>query len=1392
MIPRHLGAGTSRHFIASSYLDFSTARRPRPDLRARPFSAAESLAGILPLAGTFPASHRAEYLAELDCLRAENHPELFVEALISLGQRWERMGLLEAAGSAYETSARVQRDHVDSPAFASRIESRLEALRGQGAELPRLEFLGRNLARQATDPAALFAMGCAGMAFRATRLLALSRFTGAWAASPIRYLGARFLTNAIAFTAETVTFTAGSRVGNALLLRPQDWSSETLGREYLGGALTLLGLKTMGGLAHAATRRWATGGTLAHGLARGVLPQAALFAGIYGSHELEISLGLRPHVDNATGVIDAMAILLQFHAAGRLTQTAFGPHWEAAEREFAYRGQALADTGRTVESFSDAPSRKRVSGGEISLANGLTIGLSLSMGLEPVNEYEIERIYRAADIRRYQKHGLDFEYALVTRRKFPYLLEIGSAGYRYGDFRFVMKDFVLSLNTPSEIHKTWELIAVHEYGESIFNDHHQATLLEFEVARRDGFLERYLEIQKEHWFLKFRDVALNHMDLGRTSDPDVAAESESGMIGDSPASLAAAVRLRDAFRWPDGIQERFRVENEAEERTREDREEDWDQVITVNEQARSYFQLASRGLRNFLGRPPEGAGNLGHWLEQGFREYYRRLAPLSREFGEGHLDPQFLQAERMEDLVDGMLQGWRNELPETSELGNHEFWRRNVSDHLTIASGAREWLQRIEGPAEGSNRRSWEKRFDNLVTRIRSFPEGWSELDAMEILNARGLRDRHPELEEVFTSNLIFQMLSGRSSWSRDPRLRNLLFDFLRYGRFPDFAVASDVRQAFFAKLADLSAFQDNRGTFREETWIRALLRDWGRRYPLPPSSSASPHEIARTSDFLQAYRALEARRFLSGEPPLWESHGLGEFRNLFEQGVLPEWRGRETYERFFRPLLNEGMSVHSIQNALPNVMTSAWGWPEISRGDRGSHVLHDLIHMVRQGLIYSDAKQFFPDPEMRGWLDRMARDGEFPSFSADNGLLRRFPDALLSFCSRFRTGPGPRPPEYVIQSAYRHWLRTFSGLRSRSGNREDVEWTFPSRRNSSDILLMVETRTSEIWNQTDFEPWIANFTPSDRIEMIDIALRLTHRNLEGALRFFQHLAPYLPEEHLRRLYPKIRIHLEQENPFSRREAWRLVAVLHAHLSEEQQEEVSRRFREGDFPIALQNGQRWDFKFLHAMLPLMTAEQITRTARACFDGILAPNSGAFREAPWLRRELHELTDSFLKHLPAPEAQRFLERVQSRYEDGTLAESLEAAEILLKHGRIPEKTVEEISERIISRLEEGREGIGKGEGINILATLGRISLGFSPDFRERCFQVGVSWLSSKGMERREAAARFVFRPEIFGTPDYRTEQLSRLQRMLSSRQAHTRRIGLMALETFFSPSRLPSS
>ncbi len=310
---------------------------------------------------------------ELECLARERDPELRGEGLLALARRQEAEGRLEAASELYAAVVReADAGGGRERSLRTRAQAHLDAILGRGAVGPRAEFLLRNLAQQAGDPAMLFAMGAAGAVFRMTRLATLSRL----AATPYpgiltQLMGAGRLASLTGFALEAPAFTLAARLGNAALGRSQDWSGQALGRDFASSYLVLGGLKLAGWASGAAYRRLTNPvGAVRERPLQTLFQQGGMLTGILLGHSLEEHLGLRPRHDGATTLTDSLALLLQFHVAGRLTRQAFGRRFAAWESNLDLRAETLAGPLRPprLGPFQEWPASSGLAGRRLAVA----------------------------------------------------------------------------------------------------------------------------------------------------------------------------------------------------------------------------------------------------------------------------------------------------------------------------------------------------------------------------------------------------------------------------------------------------------------------------------------------------------------------------------------------------------------------------------------------------------------------------------------------------------------------------------------------------------------------------------------------------------------------------------------------------------------------------------------------------------------------------------------------------------------------------------------------------------------------------------------------------------------------------------------------------------------
>ncbi|HKX12498.1 MAG TPA: hypothetical protein VJP40_05050, partial [bacterium] len=277
---------------------------------------------------TMPRAFGIEYGA----INHERDPELRGEGLLSLASRQERVHRNDLAIQLYSellSSAETPQN------LRERAERRLEAQLGEGRVGDRVEVLLNRFVEEATEPTNLLAMTAAGLAFRTSRFLALSRL----AANPnagllTRGLGARAVAGLAGFSVEAATFPVAGRVANLALGRTLDWSPETLGGELVSSFLMLGALRAGGMSAGALAGRSAS--------LRPFLQQAGMYGGILLGHGLEVRAGLREGTSLSAAMVDGLSTLLQFNVAGRLSRGLLGEGMHRWERRIELQSEALA------------------------------------------------------------------------------------------------------------------------------------------------------------------------------------------------------------------------------------------------------------------------------------------------------------------------------------------------------------------------------------------------------------------------------------------------------------------------------------------------------------------------------------------------------------------------------------------------------------------------------------------------------------------------------------------------------------------------------------------------------------------------------------------------------------------------------------------------------------------------------------------------------------------------------------------------------------------------------------------------------------------------------------------------------------------------------------------
>ncbi|HKX13392.1 MAG TPA: hypothetical protein VJP40_09580, partial [bacterium] len=276
--------------------------------------------------GRLPAPPDPTLHLELLGLARESDPGLWAQGLLGLADRWQRRGNAEVAQVLWEQLAVPGAVPEDLSATVDLARRRLEAIRGGGRAGDRAEFVLDGFWQGASDPYGLLGFAAGGTVFKLSRAVFTSRLLGCSAGLWTRGWGARSLAQAGAFGLEVPAFVLSAKAARQWGEGSQDWNPQTLGHELYSTGLTLFFLKAAGGLSQAA---W------------GMRPVPAAFqqAALYGG----ILLGQR-----AEGQVDpvlALATLLQFNVAGRMTDGILGAAYRRAMEGLEFRRRTLDREG---------------------------------------------------------------------------------------------------------------------------------------------------------------------------------------------------------------------------------------------------------------------------------------------------------------------------------------------------------------------------------------------------------------------------------------------------------------------------------------------------------------------------------------------------------------------------------------------------------------------------------------------------------------------------------------------------------------------------------------------------------------------------------------------------------------------------------------------------------------------------------------------------------------------------------------------------------------------------------------------------------------------------------------------------------------------------------------
>lgn len=300
----------------------------------------------------------------------------------------------------------------------------------------------------------------------------------------------------------------------------------------------------------------------------------------------------------------------------------------------------------------------------LELSQSMRLELTLTQALQSSNADYYAGLYaNAKKLRiRLESLGLDFEVALVSRLDLPEMMHLGSAGLMAYGFPFVMEDFFVDLG-QEERDRFIQLVAVHEYGEVIFGNHHMASLLELAVAKHWGVLEGYLEFLESRYAAKFRDVALHRLrgpllqglkeENFDIPEEDLAAESEWFPPSGEEAQVLAARRVLEQYPVSDAVAERFEAAVRDDMKISEGELNEWVQYITALEQTRAFYAKA-------LQDAAEAKDALTLRLA-----VFRVLGVMAYEDEEGILGTALLEPELEEKLITQFWTDFKNRVTES-------------------------------------------------------------------------------------------------------------------------------------------------------------------------------------------------------------------------------------------------------------------------------------------------------------------------------------------------------------------------------------------------------------------------------------------------------------------------------------------------------------------------------------------------------------------------------------------------------------------------------------------------------------------------------------------------------------------------------------------------------
>lgn len=296
-------------------------------------------------------------VAEILSLVGEKDSQFFWEGVHGMALKARAENQLFPAGNLF--TAIVQAGEAAPAEAREKAQAELDAIAGKGHTGRRMEFLTQQFVHQATDAKMIAPMILGSAVFQLTRTAALGRLAATTEASWFtRGFGARLTAGAAGFVVEAPTFALGSKALMSLAGEGTPWDAANVGKELAAASITLGALKTFGFLGNQGFLKFHGIGELQMGqltrmqrASQFAFAQGAMFTGMMAGHKLEERIGLRPHVEGATAVVDTLSSMVSLGVGGHLGHKVLGKRFAAFQQEIGIRaniyGKALDSAPRS-------------------------------------------------------------------------------------------------------------------------------------------------------------------------------------------------------------------------------------------------------------------------------------------------------------------------------------------------------------------------------------------------------------------------------------------------------------------------------------------------------------------------------------------------------------------------------------------------------------------------------------------------------------------------------------------------------------------------------------------------------------------------------------------------------------------------------------------------------------------------------------------------------------------------------------------------------------------------------------------------------------------------------------------------------------------------------------